>query len=112
MRVTKIAIVDTRHIVIVDGEKFELFDLYETLQSMNDGVSNIRITNPRMVKVLKARGVIDYEGNRDIPARKGTNFDSFLAELEPKANKAYRGKYTVTKASIRKARQELDEMEN
>ena len=67
----------TKQYVYLNGHKFELYDLIETLEEALDGVADIRITNERLAKVLKDVGVLLYEGRRENPAR----FDTMQTQL-------------------------------
>lgn len=62
--------------VILDSQKFEIMDLFDTLREIGTSPSDNHITDVRMVTVLKQFGVIDnnspYHG-----VTLGNNFNKF-----------------------------------
>jgi hypothetical protein len=59
-----VVIRETLQHVYVAGERFGLTDLLDTLEQAKE--DTIMITNQRMIRVLKAVGVLQYEGSRRV----------------------------------------------
>lgn len=68
------------YVHLTPTDRFELYDLYETLSELNDVV----ITNEKLCKILKDMEVITSCGNKrwGYGAGKGHRFDEFFKIIE------------------------------
>ena len=66
--------------VYIAGERFELYDLRETIFDIRD--SQTYLTNLKMIKALIKSEVITSGGAQYIPAYEGPNYDKLLNELD------------------------------
>jgi len=78
---------------MLEGERFNLFDIYETLVEVRGGGTVIR--NTRMLKVLTDIGVIDKPGHQVSHPLWGTTLkqpvaDELIALLEQQVSEAYK----------------------
>ena len=78
--------------VHLDGEKFEFFNLLETLQAVRD--FNVTITDQRMADALANNDIVSG-GNSDIPSRFAEFGEDFLRQLEKEENKITLGLYGI-----------------
>ena len=90
-RSTKKMVLEETDWVYLDREKFEFWDLYNTLQEMNDGLCNIEITDDRMAACLTKIKVLKHRGSRRhlMGASKGPKFKTLFKQLDAKAKRLY-----------------------
>ena len=74
--------IEWKEIITINGEKFDLHDIYETLSSMR--LENIRIINKKMADFLIKHEVVSSAGSRDIPASRGRRYEEFMKILGEK----------------------------
>ena len=78
--------------ITINGVRFEAIDLYDTLVELKNHSSEVYIVGKDMIQLFKKLKVIEYEGNGNIPASKGKNFDKFWNTLQPVFDKLLWGK--------------------
>ena len=66
--------------VTIDGQQFEVEDLYETINMIESG--NAYVTDYGMGKMLVKYGVLSSAGSMNWPGSIGPNYEAFVKMLE------------------------------
>lgn len=61
--------------IVIDGEKFEIYDLYDTMESV--ALGGHYVDNPEMAAMFKKYGIMS-PGSINYSGERGPNYDAFM----------------------------------